>query len=169
MRERGLLTTYTNQPRASRVTMGLTTPIRRKTGSRSRSAFQSGSRIGLRKSMNPWNSRPMASNIGGILARSRARRATVADAGRGCPHAGRVARPAGEPLREPRRALDARAAPASVATDLVVVRDDHNRPGPRRPERRQRLGHALADVLVRGDVPAVRDVEARRDATGGAA
>jgi hypothetical protein len=47
---------YTNQPRSRRVRIGPTTPISRKTGSRSIRAFQSGMRIGVRKLMKPWNS-----------------------------------------------------------------------------------------------------------------
>src|SRR4051794_22347223 len=52
-----------NQPSTSRLTSGPTTPITRRIGSRLMSAFQSGMRIGVRKSITCWKSWPIASNI----------------------------------------------------------------------------------------------------------
>src|SRR5438093_6281670 len=169
IRARGLLTVYTNQPRTRRVTIGPTTPISRKTGIRSTSAFQSGMRIGVRKSMNPWNSRPRASNTIEILAGSgrswRSRRTSLADRRPGGPS---LTRGRGHAVDEPRRALDAGAVATCVIAHLAVVGHDDHRPRTGRPESAQGLGDPIPDHLVRGGVTAERHREPGRDAAAGA-
>src|SRR5438093_9563452 len=110
----------------------------------------------------------MASNTIEILARSgrswspwRSWRSPLADCR---PRPPSIGRRRGQPIDEPRGALDAGAVPARVIPYLAIVRDHDDRPRARRPEGAQRLGDSIADHLVRGGVAAERHGERRRNA-----